>query len=260
MRVPCWFAVVVAIVTLSSRAGAQCEPAWIPGSGFLSPTQVAALTQWDPDGVGPEPSRLVAGGKLFLPSGQCTVAVWNGSSWAPVGASPSGDVNSLCVHEGMLVATGSAFVGNTNLLRVWQYSEESGWNVLSSGLEDGGNVRAAISWNGQLIVAGLLGMKDQTGTTVLRQSARWTGTDWVEMGSNLGPGGATGRALAIHQGALYLGGSFIGGSVARWNGENWIPMGSAGTVFSLISFGGNLLAAAAGYRRPFGSFPRIAIL
>jgi hypothetical protein len=261
MRVACWFAVVVAIVAISSRICAQCEPAWIPGSGFLSPTQVAALTQWDPDGAGPEPFRLVAGGKLFLPSGQCTVAMWNGSSWIPVGASPSGDVNSLCVHEGTLVATGSEFVGNTNQLRVWQYSEQSGWTSLSSGLENGGNVRTSISWNGQLIVGGLLVMKDQAGASVPRQAARWTGTGWVEMGSNLGPGSATAWALAIHQGDLYLGGSFIGGGVARWNGNNWIAIGSGGTVFSLISFGGNLLASAAGYRQPFfGSVPKSAIL
>jgi hypothetical protein len=87
--------------------------------------------------------------------------------------------------------------------------------------------------------------------------AAWDGTQWRALGA--GFNGAV-RALHVHNGALYAGGDFfISGGIqyiARWDGTNWQPLGTPaqnGTstaVYSMTSFGGNLVVVS-----PVGTAP-----
>ena len=54
-------------VSLLGAASAQCTSAWLPGEGVPGTDgAVLAAAAWDADGVGPEPSRLVIGGRFRI--------------------------------------------------------------------------------------------------------------------------------------------------------------------------------------------------
>ena len=59
--------VLVCVAGAAVLARAQCEPEWLPGKGVPGVnSKVYALTLWDPDGPGPAPTRLVAGGAFKI--------------------------------------------------------------------------------------------------------------------------------------------------------------------------------------------------
>jgi hypothetical protein len=66
------------------RAFSQCDFDWKPGQGCpgLDGT-VYAVTARDPDGAGPQPQLLVAGGKFQVAwnVSASNIAVWDGNSW-----------------------------------------------------------------------------------------------------------------------------------------------------------------------------------
>lgn len=76
--------------------------AWLPlGNGLDGPVQ--ALCVFDPDGPGPIPELLIAGGSF---SGG--LAAWNGTDWSPLG-STSGPVRALTIWNNQLVVAGEFF-------------------------------------------------------------------------------------------------------------------------------------------------------
>lgn len=81
---------------------------WVAlGQGLNS--AVNALAVFDPDGGGPAPARLYAAGD-FTGSGVNPIArfaVWNGSSWDPVGSGCDATVHALWVHGQALYLGGS---------------------------------------------------------------------------------------------------------------------------------------------------------
>ncbi len=108
-----------------------------------------------------------------------------------------------------------------------------------------GTVRAFAVYNdgsgSRLYVGGEFGA---AGDQVVNHIARWDGTSWSPLN---GPGGVVGTnsnvlALAVHAGALYVGGDFTtaGGlaasHVARWDAAGWSTLdGIDGPVHALIS-------------------------
>jgi hypothetical protein len=81
--------------------------AWHPlGSGFNGP--VRALCTFDPDGPGPDPELLIAGGSFTVAGGQPAncVAAWDGAAWTALGQGTGNTVRSLAVWRHQLVVAG----------------------------------------------------------------------------------------------------------------------------------------------------------
>ena len=56
-----------ALAALATSAAAQCTNVWLPGYGCPGVNgQVAAMTQWDPDGAGPAPALIVLAGSFSV--------------------------------------------------------------------------------------------------------------------------------------------------------------------------------------------------
>ncbi len=137
------------------------------------------------------------------------------------------------------------------------------WQPLGPGLTGGesfGSVRTLRVFRGDLIAGGYL---TYAGTQWIFHIARWTGTDWVSLGTGV-DGGAYGgvRALQVYGDDLIAGGKFenAGGiwvsHIARWDGAQWHPLGSGITgglgsssspwsapVAALALYEGDLIAA-----------------
>jgi hypothetical protein len=84
--------------------------AWQPlGSGLNF--NVNALTVFDPDGPGPMPDLLIAGGSFSTAGGQPAlfIAAWDGSTWSPLGSGTSAPVRALTVWNNQLVVGGDFY-------------------------------------------------------------------------------------------------------------------------------------------------------
>src|SRR5262245_57602789 len=103
------FCTALSIGNASGPALAQCTFEWRPGESVASVNgDVAAVTNWDPDGDGPQPEWLVVGG-YFSVAGDVPVhnlAAWDGKSWHDVGGGVDGGVVSLTVYNGHLIVGG----------------------------------------------------------------------------------------------------------------------------------------------------------
>src|SRR5262245_19413792 len=82
-RVPFVPALVLIVAALPGIAAAPCAPQWLPGGPRLCPSgNVAASTTWDPDGAGPLPTVLVAGGRFDAATTLgASAATWDGAQW-----------------------------------------------------------------------------------------------------------------------------------------------------------------------------------
>ncbi len=193
--------------------------------------EVRALTVFD-DGTGPAIFAVGA----FTASGQTpmrVVAKWNGSSWSAVDGGPTqGYGRSVAVVDlgnGPQLCVGGVFSGvpgiNANNIACWDGRQ---WSDLGQGVF---STFAAVmkmtvfdhGFGPQLTIGGSFSLTP-AGSTRPRV-ARWTGTEWVQVGSDLseisvhyvnsltafeGPGGPT----------LYIGGVFTG---ATWlNQVNYV--------------------------------------
>ncbi len=101
------------VLLVATDIGAQCETRWLPGAGWAGlNTGAAAMTNWDPDGPGPEPEILVVGGQ-FTTVGNLRIpylAIYDARTeqWRPLGPELNGSVSSLAVlQNGDLVVGGS---------------------------------------------------------------------------------------------------------------------------------------------------------
>jgi hypothetical protein len=90
----------------------------------------------------------------------------------------------------------------------------------------------------------------QAGDQEVRYVAMWDGSAWSAIGRL--PGNGSARALAIHEGRLYVGGLFssttgeVRSNLLWWDGRDWqpvIPGPSAGTIRAMRSFGSALVVA-----------------
>jgi hypothetical protein len=245
---------------MPARATAQCE-GWRAGPFATGPDgtngTVQAITQWDPDGDGPQGMALVVGGSFTSIEGTSVsnLAMRDPATgtWVPVGAIGSVPiVNALTVFEGKLVV---GVAGDDNpgtfdeTVRTW---DGSSWEYL--GTTNTGSVYAMHVHDGSLYVGGSFWTTHTTPeTNPAFNIARWNPVSqaWDNLNSESTDGQV--RALASWNGELIVGGSFtiMGGlphrGIARWNGGSWLSMGlTAGNVRAIQPFIGGLYVGGGG--------------
>lgn len=212
---------------------AQCQPGWLPGQSVAGASgQVTSLASWDPDGLGPQPELLVAGGSFVTNEGNATIASWDGVRWTTLG---NFNDNRVMVAGSSLYSTSGA---SGTIFRRWN---GTAWDTL--GQQFNSKVWSAIEFEGDLIVGG--DFVRIGNSTIVRGLARWNGQAWVSVGT-----GVTGRvrALTEFRGELIAAGDFTspGNKIAAWNGSQWRPLGGGiaglNVVRSLAVFNDSLYA------------------
>jgi hypothetical protein len=155
---------------------------------------------------------LAVGGSFTTAGGAPAqnVAVWDGASWAPMGAGLPGEVKALAVYNDLPVAAG-AF---TTPGYVAQWDGGGAWQALGSGLD--GTVNDLVVYHSELIATGAF---LAAGGAPAARLARWNGSAWSAFASGLD---TEGLALTV-RGGLFAGGTFnlAGGKpsvrIARWD-------------------------------------------
>jgi type IX secretion system substrate protein len=241
-----------------------CDPSWIIGDGppqtkffplgtglsyyvdnpnYLSyaDSYSSGLTVWD--------GKLVNSGRFNRAGGNSiqNIALWNGTSWLPVGNGLNSDVTNLAVYNGELYAAGffdSAYgFGETKHIAKWDGTR---WSRLGNGAND--VVNTMYEFNGDLYVGGFF---MSVGEIYAPKIARWDGSSWHSLGSGII---GTVYSICSYKGELYVAGNFvyagekIANGIARWNGVDWETVGdgihgSLQTICSLCVFQNELWAA-----------------
>ncbi len=245
-------ALLSVLVSVTNSSAQTCNPEWLPADGFPGLNGWPyALKLWDPDGPGPEPAVLVAGGAFSIAGNvpAMNIAAWNGSEWSPLGPGLGGiggfGVKALIVFNSELIAGGSfGGSGGPSCIARW---DGVSWTQVGQGFAGGtlasSSINAFAEYDGSLIAAGRDGGFN---AAFLR---RWDGVAWQPMEAGLN---RLVHCLAVHAGELYAGGEFTAsaaGSVsgtARWDGTNWQPLGSGVTgsgpyVRAITTFSGDLI-------------------
>jgi hypothetical protein len=182
--------------------------------------------------------------RFLMPRGDI-VAVTAG--WHAMGTGMNRPVYDLTLFEGAPVAGGEFTQAGgqpANGVARW---DGSGWHGLGGGIGSGPGtfiVSALAVHDGDLVAGGQFSEAD--GQPV-RNVARWDGSAWHPMGSEL----ASVYALAVHDGDLIAGGTLTDGDgqtldlIARWDGSAWQPMNSGmnHSVLALAVHDGDLVAA-----------------
>jgi HYR domain-containing protein len=198
-------------------------------------------------------TELFVGGRFAEANGEDVnnVARRVGSSFAGLGVGLSGSVRAVTMHDdgtGPALYAGGDFVTaeGVTLNHIGRWDGWS-WTPLGSGMD--GSVHALLvhdDGSGPALFAG--GDFGTAGGVTASRIARWNGSSWSAMDGGLTLGGV--RALAVHGGALYAGGTFLlaGGPhgtipvnrIAKWDGTSWDDLGtgvntSGGVVKALVS-------------------------
>ncbi|MFG0284940.1 MAG: GC-type dockerin domain-anchored protein [Phycisphaerales bacterium JB039] len=198
----------------------------------------------DPDGAGPQPSALAAGGTMIFasrPFQEAVILFWDGAQWTEPSGGLSASGHALTVGAVAGAPSASVFVGgefgssggaSTSGLALWDGSQFAAVGPPLNGpvrglavLDPDGDGPDPVS----LLVGGEF---TKAGIVNAPRVARWDGTFWWPLG--LGADGIV-RAFAAYDedGAgpanprLFVGGDFAkaGGlatpGIARWDGRNW---------------------------------------
>ncbi len=224
--------------------------AWQPlGAGIGG--YLYALTTWDPDGPGPEPANIVAGGTFSTAGGApaARIARWDGMAWHPLGTGVNAQVSALVSWDPdgpgpmgeQLIAGGDFHVAGgvaVNSIARW---DGASWNPLGTGVS--GPVSALATWDpdgsgpqSSQLVAG--GRFTTAGGIAANRIARWDGLAWHALGAGVNEFGV--RAITEWDpdgpgslpAELIVGGGFTtaGGApasyIARWDGSIWSTMGT----------------------------------
>lgn len=259
----------VALMSAGAAQG-QCER-WLAGPLYTPRGEFLCSTTWDPDGAGPQMSRLVFGGNFRRVGARgrdgvladniatLTVGADGSRTWAALGGGlreadplpyngmpPYGGrtgVFSVGVYGGEVVATGW-FEGPSRNLARW---DGVAWRPIAD--LDGPGFALHVH-EGKLYVGGAF---EKIGEFDAAGLAAWDGQRWHAVG-----GGVSGfeyrvKAITTYDGRLIVGGRFddAGGvrcnSVAAWDGARWSPLGTglssriwSGEVLSLAEYRGDL--------------------
>ncbi|MBS0197919.1 MAG: immunoglobulin domain-containing protein [Planctomycetes bacterium] len=245
-----------------THAAAQCAPRWINGGEAGGPGGlVYAMTQWDPDGTGPQAPVLVVGGTFTSVAGDSAIryiATWNGVTWAPLGNGGVAARALAVLPNGDLIAGGDVAIAGGYWIARW---DGSSWAPLGSGVNDRVNA-LKVTASGDLIAGGHF---TTAGGAAASRIARWSPATqtWSPIGA--GVNGAVYSLAQLPSGDLVVGGAFTtaGGIsarfIARWVAAtgNWstigaTPINNLVTALAVLP-GGQFIAG--GYFTSSGGFP-----
>ena len=167
-----------------------------------------------------------------------------------VGDSTS-SVLAITSYNGNVISAG--FLSSSNGHEVDNIGLWNGSIWTSLGAEIHGYVIALAVYNGELYAGGKF---DSAGGVLVNNIVKWNGTVWSAVDGGVLPNSTQGygiNALAVHNGALYVGGQFhsAGGisvsNIAKWNGSSWAVVGGGigdtiAFVRGLFDFEGKLYA------------------
>ncbi len=193
------------------------------------------------------------------------VATWDGSGWAPLGATSLNSVNYPFVitvsTAGSDLYVGGYFslAGPVQANNIVRYTPESNtWTPLGTGTDNGVNgpvETIGISPAGDLYVGGNFTV---AGGHPVHGIARWNGSAWAPLGTSPNDGVTGGivptvTAITFAGSSVYVGGTFdtVGGSggiaasnIGLWDGVHWHSLGNGvdGTVNALKVYRNELIA------------------
>ncbi len=234
-----------------------------------------ALAVHDPDGAGPLPAVLCAGGLFGSADGVIAphVAQWDGTSWSALGAGFNDFVFDLIEYDAdgagpntpSLYAAGGFTASAFNLTFHVARWDGVQWVPLRSSPGDVGLDGAAYSLTvfdadgggpslPSLCVGGNF---TQAGTVPANSVALWDGTNWSALGSGVDgtvwalleydeDGAGPGLPGLCAAGTFVTAGGLPAARVAHWSGGVWLPLGSGvnDTVRALATFPDNAEASA----------------
>jgi hypothetical protein len=178
------------------------------------------------------------------------VAVWNGSTWSPLGSGLGGGGVEVLA---MVFSGGSLFVGGSfneaggnpaNKIARW---DGTAWHPLGSGITGtSSNISCMAVSGGDLYVGGFF---THAGGVSTANVARWDGVQWHALGHE----GSMVSAMTVHSGSLVISieVNFVT-ALRRWNGTTWNDLAgwggtglntANGRVHQLASNGTHLYAA-----------------
>jgi hypothetical protein len=202
-------------------------------------------------------TTLAAAGSDLLASGSRIegnllwwhVASWDGNEWFHISGQILGTIRALAYYQGDVIVAGSiSSIDGMPMNRIARW-DGAAWHPLGDGVN--GDVLALLVKGDELIAAGRFTQAGGAGAT---RVARWDGQNWHAMGAGIddATSGVSVNALAMHQGQIVAGGTFvtIGNQptpgVAIWDGAAWHAVGDtvfSATVNALASLNGDLVAA-----------------
>lgn len=257
----CRFFAVFALIgclAFTQISRGDCTPGWKPNTDLAGLSgSVYSLVTWDPDGPGPKPEVLLAGGSFFAAGGRAApgIAMFDGATWHPLGTGIQGTtfvVDDLVVYRGEVIACGefpsAGNVPGTANIAAWDGVQ---WKSLGGGLS--APARALVVRDDKLFVAGSF---LQAGAIASKCVASWNGSEWARYDTGMAQGL---NALADLDGTLVAAGWAFADSrllVYRHGGASWQQMGSnmagaAGFGAAVRCFGryhGTLYAGGAFYQ------------
>lgn len=246
-------ALLLALAASGTTAAGQCVPEWSGYSGPHLDNGVWSIAAWDPDGAGPSPEVVVAGGN-FHHAGSTVidlVGLWDGTAWRAMGGGVLGTVQIAYVYDpdGGGPLGREPVIGGNFGTRIARF-RGGAWQSLGKGvgpMSFSPYVEALTEHNGSLVVGGQF---LTAGGIPVQGLARWDGASWHAFEDERAAGPLT---LASLNGTLYAGGRFfVPGSttertgVLRWDEPAWVSLGANppnDDVFALAMYRGDLVAA-----------------
>lgn len=209
-----------------------------------------AVCQWDSDGPGPQPPKLVATGDFMSAGGSFAsrIAAWNGTSWSQITGGIGGSARKVLSWDRdgpgpatpYLVVGGDTAFGCASYIELWQ---GTGWVTPGPTLTALGcsRVHDITTWDSDAdgplppwLVA--VGSFTNASTTVLNRVGYWNGAVWSPLGigvnesvTAVGTWDPDGNG-PLHE-TLVISGTFSASGatplnrLAMWNGSEWISIG-----------------------------------
>lgn len=217
----------------TNRSLGQCNGRWLygPDQGITSSDpQINDAIEFDFDGPGPQPPRLVIAGTFTSISGlpgTYGVAFWDGARWQPLDQGLGGPGFCLTVYNGSLIVGGRFQTpGDAPAVNVARWSG-SAWLPLGTGPMSifDTSVNTLCVQNNDLVVGGRFAGVGGKGAVNI---AKWNGSAWSALGAGLNANVFTATA---YKGDLIVGGVFTASGsgstgipirqLARWDGVAW---------------------------------------
>src|SRR5262245_45991260 len=110
------------------KVWAQCNYEWQPLGDSVNSSHTPAAVAWDPDGDGPLAAWLAIAGNPH-------VAAWDGERWHVLGDAFDGQVGSLVVYRGELIAAGAfTHCGSRSISQIARW-DGTAWQPLGGGVQ-----------------------------------------------------------------------------------------------------------------------------